>query len=75
MQFERMLSVLLDTVDQQSHVALLLYADDRPIGVGRLCRFTSNAAAADLAAECLNGTCEVVIQVCRSSATGLADAA
>lgn len=48
-QFERMLSVLLDTVDQQSHVALLLYADDRPIGVGRLFRFTSDPAVADLA--------------------------
>jgi GNAT superfamily N-acetyltransferase len=126
-QFERMLSVLLDTVDQQSHVALLLYAGDRPIGVGRLRRFASDAAVADLAvtvaddwqgrgvgsvlagellarvgsvreirtvvsrdnpaslrmlarlgemrSECLNGTCDVVIHVRRSSATGLADAA
>jgi len=29
-QFERMLLVLLDTVDQRSRVALLLYADGRP---------------------------------------------
>jgi RimJ/RimL family protein N-acetyltransferase len=48
-QFERMLPVLLDTVDQQSHVALLLYAGDRPIGVGRLRRFTSDPSVADLA--------------------------
>ena len=48
-QFERMLPVLLDTVDQQSHVALVLYADDQPIGVGRLRRFTSNPDVADLA--------------------------
>jgi RimJ/RimL family protein N-acetyltransferase len=48
-QFERMLPVLLDTVDQQSHVALLLYADGRPIGVGRLRRFTSDPSVADLA--------------------------
>ncbi len=38
-----MLPVLLDTVDQQSHVALLLYADGRPIGLGRLHRFPSDA--------------------------------
>ena len=48
-QFERMLPVLLDTVDQQSHVALLLYADGRPIGVGRLRRFPSDPSVADLA--------------------------
>lgn len=48
-QFERMLPVLLDSVDQQSHVALLLYADDRPIGVGRLRRFPSDPSVADLA--------------------------
>ena len=48
-QFERMLPVLLDTVDQQSHLALLLYADGQPIGVGRLRRFTSDAGVADLA--------------------------
>jgi RimJ/RimL family protein N-acetyltransferase len=48
-QFERMLPVLLDTVDQQSHVALLLYAEGRPIGVGRLRRFPSDPSVADLA--------------------------
>ena len=48
-QFERMLPVLLDTVDQQSHVALLLYADDRPVGVGRFRRFPSDPSVADLA--------------------------
>ena len=44
-QFERMLPVLLDTVDQRSHVPLLLYADGRPIGVGRLRRFPSDPSA------------------------------
>ena len=44
-----MLPVLLDTVDQQSHVALVLYADGRPIGVGRLRRFPSDPSVADLA--------------------------
>ena len=48
-QFERMLPVLLDTVDQQSHVALLLYVGARPIGVGRLRRFPSDPSVADLA--------------------------
>src|SRR5918993_3977974 len=48
-QFERMLPVLLDTVDQRSHVALVLYADGQPIGVGRLRRFTSHPDVADLA--------------------------
>jgi RimJ/RimL family protein N-acetyltransferase len=48
-QFERMLPVLLDTVDQQSHVALVLYVDARPIGVGRLRRFPSDPSVADLA--------------------------
>lgn len=48
-QFARMLPVLLDTVDQQSHVALVLYADGRPIGVGRLRRFSSDPGVADLA--------------------------
>ena len=48
-QFERMRPVLLDTVDQQSHVALLLDADGRPIGVGRLRRFPSDPSVADLA--------------------------
>jgi GNAT superfamily N-acetyltransferase len=48
-QFEHMLPVLLDTVDQQSHVALLLYANDRPVAVGRLRRYASNPAVADLA--------------------------
>jgi RimJ/RimL family protein N-acetyltransferase len=48
-QFERMLPVLLDTVDQRSHVALVLYAGDQPIGVGRLRRFSSDPEVADLA--------------------------
>jgi acetyltransferase len=48
-QFERMLPALLDTVDQQSHVALLLYAEGRPIGVGRLRRFACDPSVADLA--------------------------
>ena len=48
-QFEQMLPVLLETVDQQSHVALVLHADDQPIGVGRLRRFPSDSSVADLA--------------------------
>jgi len=48
-QFARMLPILLDTVDQRAHVALVLYADGRPIGVGRLRRFTSDPGMADLA--------------------------
>jgi GNAT superfamily N-acetyltransferase len=121
-QFERMLPVLFDTVDQQSHLALLLYANDRPVGVGRLRRYASNPAVADLAvtvaddwqgrgvgsvlarellaradsvreiqtvasrdnaasllmlarlgemrSDCVNGMCDVVIRVHRSSAAG-----
>jgi RimJ/RimL family protein N-acetyltransferase len=126
-QFERMLPVLLDSVDQQSHAALVLYADDRPIGVGRLFRFTSDRGVADLAvtvaddwqgrgagsvlareliaraedvdeiqtvvsqdnpasmrmlarlgelrSDCVDGTCDVVIQVRRRPAARRADAA
>jgi RimJ/RimL family protein N-acetyltransferase len=48
-QFERMLPVLLDSVDQQSHVAVVLYAGGGPIGVGRLRRLTSDSSLADLA--------------------------
>lgn len=48
-QFARMLPILLDTVDQRAHVALVLYAAGRPIGVGRLRRFITDTAAADLA--------------------------
>src|SRR5829696_3520413 len=48
-QFARMLPILLDTVDQRAHVALVLYAAGRPIGVGRLRRFTSDPGMADLA--------------------------
>jgi RimJ/RimL family protein N-acetyltransferase len=48
-QFARMLPILLDTVDQRAHVALVLYADGRPIGVGRLRRFASDPGVADLA--------------------------
>ena len=48
-QFTRMLPVLLDTVDQRTHVALVLYAAGRPIAVGRLQRFLDDPGAADLA--------------------------
>jgi RimJ/RimL family protein N-acetyltransferase len=48
-QFARMLPILLDTVDQRAHVALVLYAAGRPIGVGRLRLFTAEPGAADLA--------------------------
>jgi RimJ/RimL family protein N-acetyltransferase len=48
-KFARMLPILLDTVDQRAHVALVLYAAGRPIGVGRLRRFTGDPAVADLA--------------------------
>jgi RimJ/RimL family protein N-acetyltransferase len=48
-QFERMLPVLLDSIDQQSHVAVVLHAEGRPIGVGRLLRYVSDPTVADLA--------------------------
>jgi RimJ/RimL family protein N-acetyltransferase len=48
-QFARMLPILLDTVDQRAHVALVLYAAGRPIGVGRLRPFTGDPGVADLA--------------------------
>jgi hypothetical protein len=48
-QFERMLPVLLDTVDQQAHVALVLYSAAGPIGVGRLRRYANEWHVADLA--------------------------
>jgi len=48
-QFTRMLPILLDTVDQRAHVALVLYAAGRPIAVGRLQRFIDDPGAADLA--------------------------
>jgi len=48
-QFARMLPILLDTVDQRAHVALVLYAAGRPIGVGRLRRFAADPTVADLA--------------------------
>jgi len=48
-QFETMLPVLLDSVDQRSHVAVLLYAEAQPIGLSRLLRFASDPSAADLA--------------------------
>jgi RimJ/RimL family protein N-acetyltransferase len=48
-QFTRMLPILLDTVDQRTHLAQVLLADGRPIGVGRLRRFTSDPEVADLA--------------------------
>ena len=48
-QFARMLPTLLDTVDQRTHLALVLIADGQPIGVGRLQRLTSDPEVADLA--------------------------
>lgn len=48
-QFEKMLPVLLDGVDQRSHVAVVLCAEGRPIGVGRLRRFRHDPGVADLA--------------------------
>jgi len=48
-QFARMLPILLDTVDQRAHVALVLYAAGRPIALGRLQRFLDDPGAADLA--------------------------
>ena len=48
-QFERMLPVLLDTVEHQAHIAVLLYAEGRPIGVGRLRRYAADLNLADLA--------------------------
>ena len=48
-QYARMLPILLGTVDQRAHVALVLSADGRPIGVGRLRRFASDPEVADLA--------------------------
>jgi hypothetical protein len=62
-QFARMLPILLDTVDQRTHLALVLLADGRPIGVGRL------------RSDCAHGACEVVVRVGRSSAVARADAA
>ena len=44
-----MLPVLLDSVDQRSHVAVVLYAEGQPIGVGRLRRYPSDSKVADLA--------------------------
>jgi len=44
-----MLPVLLDSVDQQAHVAVVLYAEGQPIGVGRLRRSASDPSVADLA--------------------------
>jgi RimJ/RimL family protein N-acetyltransferase len=48
-QFERMLPVLVDSVDQESHVAVVLYTETQPIGVARLLRSRSNSSVADLA--------------------------
>jgi RimJ/RimL family protein N-acetyltransferase len=48
-QFERMLPVLLDGVDHRPHVAVVAYAEGRPIGVGRLRRFAYDSSVADLA--------------------------
>jgi RimJ/RimL family protein N-acetyltransferase len=48
-RFEQMLPVLLDSVDQQRHVAVVLYADGQPIGVSRLVRRTPDSSVAGLA--------------------------
>jgi RimJ/RimL family protein N-acetyltransferase len=48
-KFDRMLPVLLDSVDQERHVAVVLYADGQPIGVGRLLRSAPGSSVADLA--------------------------
>jgi RimJ/RimL family protein N-acetyltransferase len=48
-KFERMLPVLLDSVDQQRHVAVVLHADGQAIGVGRLVRTAPGSTVADLA--------------------------
>jgi ribosomal protein S18 acetylase RimI-like enzyme len=48
-QFEKMLPVLLDSVDQRSHIAVVLVAERRLIGVGRLLRSASDPSVADLA--------------------------
>jgi len=53
-QYERMLPVLLDGVDQRSHVALVLSTEDQPIGVGRLRRSATDAGVADLAVTVLD---------------------
>ena len=39
----------LDSVDQQAHIALLLHAAGRPIGVGRLRRYAADLNLAHLA--------------------------
>lgn len=54
-QYERMLPTLLDTVDQVSHVAVVLCADAQPIGLGRLRRSAADAGVADLAVTVLDG--------------------
>lgn len=53
-QFERMLPILVDSVDQRSHVALVLYTEDQPIAVGRLRRSATDATVADLAVTVLD---------------------
>jgi len=53
-QYERMLPVLLDSVDQRWHVALVLCTGDQPIGVGRLRRSATDAGVADLAVTVLD---------------------
>lgn len=53
-QYERMLPILVDGVDQRSHVALVLSTADLPIGVGRLRRSATDAGVADLAVTVLD---------------------
>jgi RimJ/RimL family protein N-acetyltransferase len=48
-KFDQMLPVLLDSVDQQRHIAVVLYAEGQPIGVSRLVRPTPSSSVADLA--------------------------
>ena len=54
-QYERMLPILLDTVDQVSHVAVVLHAGAEPIGMGRLRRSAADPGVADLAVTVLDG--------------------
>ena len=49
-----MLPILLESVDQRSHVALVLDTEDQPIGVGRLRRSATDASVADLAVTVLD---------------------
>lgn len=53
--FERMLPVLIDGVDQRSHIAVVLHAQEVPIGLGRVVRSSTDPAVADLAVTVVDG--------------------